>query len=137
MALDCLPVLAKLMSEASTYDELISEERASDERVHATDLRFREETATVDKEVEIYLAEMRKRGLDQEERVRNAQGDTDGLDDVRAPAYLMRAAAACLSMSGLCQSRASPLTAASSAGPGYNRGASKICLICRGPRRSP
>lgn len=88
MALDCLPVLAKLMREASTYDELISEERASDERVHATDLRFREETATVDKEVEIYLAEMRKRdrkrGLDQEERVRNAQGDTDGLDDVRA-----------------------------------------------------
>jgi hypothetical protein len=88
MALDCLPVLAKLMSEASTYDELISEERASDGRVHATDLRFREETATVEKEVEIYLAKMRKRdrkrGLDQEERVRNAQGDTDGLDDVRA-----------------------------------------------------
>jgi hypothetical protein len=87
MALDCLPVLAKLMSESSTYDELISEERASDERIHATDLRFREETATVDKEVEIYLAEMRKRDrkrhLDQEERVRNAQGDTDGLDDVR------------------------------------------------------
>lgn len=88
MALDCLPVLAKLMSEASTYDELIAEERASDERVRATDLRFREETATVDKEVEIYVAEMhkrdRKRDLDQEERVRNAQGDTDGLDDVRA-----------------------------------------------------
>jgi len=88
MALDCLPVLAKLMSESSTYDELISEERASDERVHATDLRFREETGTVDKEVEIYLAQMRKRDrkrdLDQEERVRNAQGDTDGLDDVRA-----------------------------------------------------
>jgi hypothetical protein len=88
MALDCLPVLAKLMSESSTYDELIAEERASDERVHATDLRFREETTTVDKEVEIYLAKMRKRDrkrdLDQEERVRNAQGDTDGLDDVRA-----------------------------------------------------
>jgi hypothetical protein len=88
MALDCLPVLAKLMSEASTYDELIAEERGSDERVHATELRFREETSTVDKEVHIYLAEMhkrdRKRGLDQEERVRNAQGDTDGLDDVRA-----------------------------------------------------
>ncbi|MGD0067326.1 MAG: DUF4407 domain-containing protein [Streptosporangiaceae bacterium] len=88
MALDCLPVLAKLMSESSTYDELIAEQRASDERVHATDLRFREETTTVDKEVEIYLAKMhkrdRKRHLDQEERVRNAQGDTDGLDDVRA-----------------------------------------------------
>jgi hypothetical protein len=88
MALDCLPVLAKLMSEASTYDGLIAEERASDERVHATELRFREETSTVDKEVQIYLAKMnkrdRKRGMDQEERVRNAQGDTDGLDDVRA-----------------------------------------------------
>jgi len=99
MALDCLPVLAKLMSESSTYDELISEERASDERVHATDLRFREETATVDKEVEIYLAEMtkrdRKRHLDTEERVRNARGDTDGFDDVRAlAAQLLRDAEA-------------------------------------------
>jgi Domain of unknown function (DUF4407) len=88
MALDCLPVLAKLMSESSTYDEMISEERASDERIHATDLRFREETTTVEKEVGIYLAEMHKRDsrreLDQQERVRNAQGDTDGLDDVRA-----------------------------------------------------
>jgi hypothetical protein len=87
LALDCLPVLAKLMSEASTYDQLIAEQRASDERVHATDLRFREETTTVDKEVAIYLAKMRKRdeirNLDREERVRNAQGDTDGLDDVR------------------------------------------------------
>jgi Domain of unknown function (DUF4407) len=88
IALDCLPVLAKLMSESSTYDQLIAEERASDERVHATDLLFREQTTTVDKEVEIYLAEMtkrdRKRQLDAEERVRSAQGDTDGLDDVRA-----------------------------------------------------
>jgi hypothetical protein len=88
IALDCLPVLAKLMSEASTYDGLIAEERSSDERVYATDLRFREETATVDKEVEIYLVEMRKRdrkrGLDQEDRVRKAEGDSDGLDDVRA-----------------------------------------------------
>jgi Domain of unknown function (DUF4407) len=88
MALDCLPVLAKLMSESSTYDELLSEERASDERIHTTDLRFREETTTMDKEVGIYLAEMhkrdRRRELDQNERVRTAQGDTDGLDDVRA-----------------------------------------------------
>jgi hypothetical protein len=87
VALDTLPVLAKLMSESSTYDELISAARTSDERIHATDLRFREETSTVDKEVEIYLAEMRKRDgkrhLDREDRVRNAQGDTDGLDDVR------------------------------------------------------
>lgn len=87
MALDCLPVLAKLMSESSTYDELISEERASDERIHTTDLRYREETTTVETEIGIYLAEIHKRDsrreLDQKERVRNAQGDTDGLDDVR------------------------------------------------------
>jgi hypothetical protein len=88
MSLDCLPVLAKLMSESSTYDELIAEQRASDERVHAIDLQFREETGTVEEEVGIYLAKMtkrdQKRQLDQAERVRNAQGDTDGLDDVRA-----------------------------------------------------
>jgi hypothetical protein len=88
MSLDCLPVLAKLMSESSTYDELMAEQRASDERVYAIDLQFREETATVDEEVEIYLAKMTKRDrkhqLDQDERVRNAQGDSDGLDDVRA-----------------------------------------------------
>jgi hypothetical protein len=88
MALDCLPVLAKLMSGSSTYDGLLAGQRASDERVYEVDLKFREETSTVDKEVGIYLSEMRKRdqkrGLDREERVRNAQGDTDGLDDVRA-----------------------------------------------------
>jgi hypothetical protein len=42
----------------------------------------------VDKEVEIYLLEMKKRDrtrdLDRDARVRNAQGETDGLDDVRA-----------------------------------------------------
>lgn len=88
MALDCLPVLAKLMSGSSAYDQLVAGQRASDERIYETDLRFREETATVDKEVEIYLSEMRKRDrmrdLDRKERVRSAQGDTDGLDDVRA-----------------------------------------------------
>jgi hypothetical protein len=66
----------------------LQNERASDERVHDIDLRFREETATVDKEVGIYLSETRKRdrmrSADREERVRNAQGETDGLDDVRA-----------------------------------------------------
>jgi hypothetical protein len=88
MALDCLPVLAKLMSGSSAYDRLLADQRASDERVYEIDLRLREETATVDKEVEIYLSEMWKRDQmrshDREERVRNAQGDTDGLDDVRA-----------------------------------------------------
>jgi uncharacterized protein DUF4407 len=87
MALDCLPVLVKLMGGSSAYDQLLADQIASDERVHAIDLRLREEMATVDKEVEIYLLEMRKRerkqNEDRAERVRNAQGDTDGLDDVR------------------------------------------------------
>jgi hypothetical protein len=87
IALDCLPVLAKLMSGSSAYDQLLANQRSSDERVYDLDLRFREETATADKEVGIYLTEMRKRdrmrNLDREERVRSAQGETDGLDDVR------------------------------------------------------
>jgi hypothetical protein len=88
LALDCLPVLAKMMSGSSAYDQLLAEQVACDERIHQTDLQLREQTATVDKEVEIYLAEMSKRDrmrrLDADERVRSAKGDTDGLDDVRA-----------------------------------------------------
>jgi hypothetical protein len=75
------------MSGSSAYDQLLANQRSSDERVYDLDLRFREETATADKEVGIYLTEMRKRdrmrNLDREERVRSAQGETDGLDDVR------------------------------------------------------
>jgi len=88
IALDCLPVLAKLMGGSSAYDQLLAEQAGSDKRVHATDLQLREETATADKEVAIYLIKMRKRermrNEDRAERVRTAQGETDGLDDVRA-----------------------------------------------------
>lgn len=88
IALDCLPVLAKLMGGSSAYDQLIAEQVAADKRVHATDLQLREAAATADKEVEIHLIKMRKRermlNEDRAERVRSAQGETDGLDDVRA-----------------------------------------------------
>ena len=88
MALDCLPVLAKMMSASSAYDQLIAEQRSSDQRIYENDVKFREEIATADKEIGIYLSQMRKRdrmrAADREERVRNAQGDSDGLDDVRA-----------------------------------------------------
>jgi hypothetical protein len=88
MALDCLPVLAKMMSGSSAYDKLIAEQRASDERVYALDLKFREETQSVDKEIGIYSFQSKKRSkmreLDREERVQNAQGANDGLDGVRA-----------------------------------------------------
>jgi hypothetical protein len=88
MALDCLPVLAKMMSGSSAYDKLIVEQRASDERVYALDLKFREETASVDKEIGIYSFQSKKRSkmreLDRAERVQNAQGANDGLDGVRA-----------------------------------------------------
>lgn len=87
IALDCLPILAKLMGGTSGYDRLLAQQRASDERIYDFDLRFREETATVETEVGIYLTEMSKRDrmrrLGQEERVRGVQGETDGLDDVR------------------------------------------------------
>jgi hypothetical protein len=87
IALDSLPILAKLMSGSSVYDQVLAGQKMSDARIYQTDLRSREQTATVDKEVEIYLAETSKRDrmrtLDQQERVRKAQGGTDGLDDVR------------------------------------------------------
>jgi hypothetical protein len=88
IALDCLPVLAKLMGGTSAYDQMLAEQVDIDKAVHAVDLRLRKDTATVDKEVEIYLIEMRRRermrNEDRAERMRNAQGETDGLDDVRA-----------------------------------------------------
>jgi hypothetical protein len=83
IALDCLPVLAKLMGGTSAYDQMLAEQVDIDKSVHAVDLRLRKDTATVDKEVEIYLIEMRKRERMRDERVRTAQGETDGLDDVR------------------------------------------------------
>jgi hypothetical protein len=88
MALDCLPVLAKMMSESSAYDKLLAEQRVSDERVYALNLKFHEETLSVDKEIGIYSIQSKKRSkmreLDREERVQNAQGANDGLDAVRA-----------------------------------------------------
>jgi Domain of unknown function (DUF4407) len=90
MALDCLPVLGKLMSGSSGYDRLLAKQRASDEHIYDIDLQFRNETATIDQEVGIYLAQNWKRdrisSLKREERVREARVDTDGLDDVRATA---------------------------------------------------
>jgi hypothetical protein len=87
IALDCLPVLAKLMGGTSAYDQMLADQVDTDKGVHAIDLRLRKDTATVDKEVEIYLIEMRRRermrNEDRAERVRNAEGETDGLDDVR------------------------------------------------------
>ena len=51
MALDCLPVLAKMMSSSSAYDQLIAEQRSSDQRIYENDVKFREEIATADKEL--------------------------------------------------------------------------------------
>jgi hypothetical protein len=88
MALDCLPVLAKMMSGSSAYDKLLAEQRATDERVYALDLKFREEALSVDKEIGIYSFQSKKRSkmreFDRKERVQNAQGANDGLDGVRA-----------------------------------------------------
>lgn len=87
IALDCLPVLAKLMSGSSAYDRLLSEQRAADERVYALGVRFREEEMSVGNEIGIYEAKVKKRSrmreIDREERVKNAQGINDGFDVVR------------------------------------------------------
>jgi len=88
IALDCLPVLATLMAGTSAYDQVLANQADSDKAVHAVDLRLRKDAATADKEVKIYLTEMRRRermqNEDRAERVRKALGDGDGLDDVQA-----------------------------------------------------
>lgn len=87
IALDCLPVFAKLMSGSSACDRLLSEQRAADERVYALDVRFREEEMSVGNEIGIYEAKVKKRSrmreIDREERVKNAQAINDGFDEVR------------------------------------------------------
>jgi hypothetical protein len=88
IALDSLPVLAKLMSGTSAYDKRLAAQLARDSRVHEVNLRRSELTATEDKEIEIEMIEMRKRDRirtgKNEERIRAALVDNDGLDHVRA-----------------------------------------------------
>jgi hypothetical protein len=81
IALDCLPITAKMMSGSTSYDRLLTSQTESSERIYDIDIRLREQCATADKEVEIQLGEIGKqdrlRRLAHDERVGHAQREAD------------------------------------------------------------
>jgi Domain of unknown function (DUF4407) len=81
IALDCLPILAKLISGATAYDRRLTRQLQSDENIYEVELRLREMNHTADKEVAIQLGEISKqeriRRIGEEERVGRAQRDGD------------------------------------------------------------
>jgi hypothetical protein len=81
IALDCLPITAKMMSGSTSYDRLLTSKTESSERIYDIDIRLREQCATADKEVEIQLGEIGKqdrlRRLDHDGRVGHAQREAD------------------------------------------------------------
>jgi hypothetical protein len=81
IALDCLPITAKMMSGSTSYDRLLTSQTESSERIYDIDLQLREQYATADKEVDIQLSEIGKqdrlRRLDHDERVGRAKREAD------------------------------------------------------------
>lgn len=81
IAIDCLPIMAKLISGSTSYDRLLTSQMESSERIHGVDLRLREAEATADKEVEIQLREIGKqeqfRRIDRDERMDRTQREAD------------------------------------------------------------
>jgi len=81
IAIDCLPIMAKLISGSTSYDRLLTSQLESSERIHEVDLQFREVDATADKEVETQLREISKqdrlRRIDRDERIGRAQREAD------------------------------------------------------------
>lgn len=88
IAIDTLPIMAKMISGSTSYDRLLTGQLESSERVHDIDLRLREQLATADKEVEIQLSEVRKqdklRNLDHEERIGRVQREADVIASAEA-----------------------------------------------------
>jgi hypothetical protein len=81
IAIDCLPITAKMMSRSTAYDRLLSGQLESSERVHEVDLQLREQNATADKDVAIQFGEITKqerlRRLAHDERMNRAQREAD------------------------------------------------------------
>ena len=71
MLLDCLPVLSKLMSSRTAYDERVRNQLDADGRLHNRQLRTTERRDTVDLEVQ-------ERRLDQ--KLRTSMEDITGED---------------------------------------------------------
>ena len=81
IAIDCLPIMAKLISGSTSYDRLLTSQLESSERIHGIDLQLREVDATADKEVEIQLRGVSKhdqlRRIDRDERIGRTQREAD------------------------------------------------------------
>jgi hypothetical protein len=57
IAIDCLPVLAKMMSGTTAYDALVSRQIEAGKRLHEKNLSLRERNDTADTEVQLRRAE--------------------------------------------------------------------------------
>src|SRR5574341_707742 len=61
IAIDCLPVLTKLMGGTTTYDRLVARQLVVDEDLHDTESRLSKRRDTADKEVELQQIEQEVR----------------------------------------------------------------------------
>jgi hypothetical protein len=81
IALDSLPITAKMMSGSTAYDRLLTSEIESAERISDIDIQLREQYATADKEIDLQIIQIRKqdrlRRLDHDQRIGRAQQEAD------------------------------------------------------------
>lgn len=81
IALDSLPITAKMMSGSTAYDRLLTSEIESAERIFDIDVQLREQYATADKEIDLQLIQIRRqdrlRQLDHDQRIGRAQQEAD------------------------------------------------------------
>lgn len=81
IAIDCLPVLAKMMSGTTAYDTLVSRQIAASKRLHDKHLHLRERNDTADTEVQIQRAEYELRAkidsINEADRAARARRETD------------------------------------------------------------
>ncbi|GAA1963689.1 DUF4407 domain-containing protein [Amycolatopsis minnesotensis] len=81
IAVDCLPVLGKLMGGTTTYDILVSRQLETAKRLHDKNIALYERNDTVDLDILLQRAEKKLRAksgdLDQDERLARARSRTD------------------------------------------------------------
>jgi hypothetical protein len=81
IALDSLPITAKMMSGSTAYDRLLTSELESAERISDINIQLREQYATADKEVDLQVIQIGKqdrlRRLDHDQRIGHAQREAD------------------------------------------------------------
>lgn len=81
IAIDCLPVLAKMMSGTTAYDVLVSRQIEVGKRLHDKHLHLRERSDTADTDVQLQLAEYELRTriekINEADRTTRARRETD------------------------------------------------------------